>query len=223
MEWAVTAEQALAIDKLLRYPKSETMSFSSTSFLTIQLISPNFNQLVQVKLDAGSFQHYRAACLFVTIPYQKFHMANMKSLKVQQTAELTLLEYEFDGYAYTKRICNTPNDDFCMDFSSSKQISVDFNCLHEVLKGVKAKKVNIEILRNIKISYSGNTIEIDGNAGLDSLVGMSVETEPLKNLIAVAGTFYEGKLLLAKDRTCINIIFRNSTTLLSIFLAVDYT
>ena len=208
MEGLLTPENTMLLDRLIRTTRSEHITFDSASGLAIQLLSPSRSHYTIVKLDPLFFQHFRSLNAVVSVPARRFYRAGMKSLRIVQGRERTVLEYEFEGFVHTESQCSMDIDLFDLNFTTSETARVDLSCIRKMLKKISGRLVRVEIGEDVRISGNRTVIRMGKEAGKVSR-SFLIENETLRSILSISDLFSDSVLAFSADDSPLNIIFRS--------------
>ncbi|KAI5179508.1 hypothetical protein PAEPH01_2675 [Pancytospora epiphaga] len=220
MECIITPDKALLLDKLLRFYKASSILFDSTAGLLLQVVTPDLSQLKCIRPDDTFFSYIKLLNIVVSIPFQKFHIGNMKSLKIIQREYTTTLEYIFEEYKYTKVIDNIEGEVFDPEFEAIYSLNIDLSALRRALKGTKVKQVRMEIRKDVRVFYEGTEIVLDSPVDCIEPIIFRIDLEGLKSIFNYMDLYTDYSLSFSDSMECLNATFRGPESVTSIYVGI---
>lgn len=221
MQCTLAPESAMVLDGILRTFRCEYITFDTSAILTLHAVSPDFSQLAVARIEPGFFTSYTALNTTVSIPFQRFYRPEMRSLRIDQSGDTTVLEYAFDGFVHVRRIYNVSVEPFEADFVSGRSARADLCCIGKLVERIRDRSIELEIGREVEIRCAGTVMRLDNRGGPSERLRMRVETEPFKSTIHHSNLFTDHTLVLSDDGDVLNVIFRSPDIFLSIFMTTE--
>ena len=215
----LTSEKALFIDKLIKTTKSEYIVFEIDTILQIVLISPDISQMTVVKFEPEFFEEFKCEKrMVVSTQMKKFHVPNMKELRIELFENQICFEHRFTDVTTKKTYLYLHPDIFDIDFHHKFSLELDLPGLKRVISGLKDKEIKVKIGESITFSSATTTISIPGT---DFEAEFEIDSEKFKNVIGVSDLFYEHKLNIPEEFSPVNFVYRLPDVLFTTFISTE--
>lgn len=222
MNFQISKENTIILDRILKVTKTEYITFDSTSAsLIIQLLSNDTSQYSIIKLDPSFFISISLNQSLLTIPFQKFYKPDMKVLTLKQLDCSSIISYEFEGMIYKRCIITVDKEPFDFEFNETEALKIEIKPMVAVLKNFRDKNLTLEIGDCFKLCSETQKIEFKNFTSTKQTRKFKIQTERLKHILSISDYFNEMVLCYGNDEQILNIIFRGAEIFVSTFFTTE--
>lgn len=221
MFFALSPDNTLLLDRMIRTTDTEFITFTWDSFLEVQLTAPDLSQFTIIKLQSIFFEelHGRGT---VSIPSTRFFHPCMKSLRVSITSEshdsankCMVMQYVYPDIRHTKKLECLSVDAFDLDFVAKRSFDMCLSGLGSILKGT------LEITIGSQLVIRGEMMEVCMSCSSSEEIRFGIEAGRLRKVLAVADRFYESSLCFSEEPSPLNIVFQMPEVHYSTFISTE--